>query len=62
MAKRPRIQFDVDDETKLALELEALKQGVNVSTLISETLRGLFPESVKEAKRIIEQRRKVKRD
>jgi hypothetical protein len=58
MAKRPRMYFDVDHELKLAVELEALKRDVTASELIQDVLRTAFPDSLREAKKIIEQRKK----
>lgn len=62
MAKRPRVYFDADERLKLAIELEALKQGLSVTQLIQNTMRAAYPESDKEAAKIIEQRRRPKRD
>jgi hypothetical protein len=61
MAKRQRMYFDTDDELKTMLELEALKRGISVTKLIQESLSALFPESRREAKKILENRPKPKK-
>lgn len=59
-AKRPRVYFDADDELKIALELEALKEGKSVTQFIQDTFREQLTDSLREAKKIIEQRRRKK--
>ncbi len=55
---RIRVYFDADDELKLALKQEALRQGVSVSALIEKVLQEKFPKAVDEARKTLRDRAK----
>lgn len=55
---RTRMYFDTDEELKLAIQLEALKQDKSATELIEEVLREQFPDSIVEARKVIAQRKK----
>lgn len=53
--------FEVDEELRVAIEFEALKRGVKTtSELIQTILREQLHDSLKEAKKIIQQRKNDK--
>jgi hypothetical protein len=57
---RIRVFFDSDEELKLAIQMEALRQDVSASQLIETVLREHFADSLKEAQRTIAQRKPKK--
>ncbi len=56
MAERIRMFFDTDDALRLAVNMEALKAGVNVSEFLSALVRRELAEAVTEAERVIGRR------
>lgn len=55
---RTRVFFDAEEELKVAIQLEALKQDTSGSNLIANILRQQLKESLAEARKIIAQRKK----
>ncbi len=55
---RTRMFFDADEELKLAIQMEALKQDSSASNLISNILRQQLKDAVSEARKVIQQRKK----
>lgn len=59
---RIRVYFDANEEVRLALKQEALRQNKSVSLLIEELVNREFPKSIEEAKKTIKERERKKAD
>lgn len=55
---RIRVYFDADEELKLAIKQAALRAGVPATKLIEDALKREFAAEVKEARKMLQDRKK----